>query len=76
MLVTVSIKINPYRDLVVYRGWQRVAILYTGQRDGDGSGASAIHLQHLLLQYDIDCLTRRLPNDQVGQTHNPSAIHI
>ena len=54
-----------YRDLVLYRGWQRVALLYTGLRDaaGDGSGASAFHLQHLLLQNDIDCLTRRLPKD-------------
>ena len=50
-----------YRDLVLYRGWERVALLYTGQRDGDGSGASTFHLQHLLLQNDVDCLTRRFP---------------
>ena len=38
-----------------------LAILYTGQRDGDGSGASTLHLQHLLIHADVDCLTRRLP---------------
>lgn len=51
-----------YRDLVLYRNWTRVALLYTGRRDGDGSGAATFHLQHLLLQQDVDCLTRRLPS--------------
>ena len=46
---------------VVYRNWSRVALLYTGLRDGDGSGSATFHLQHILLQKDIDCLTRQLP---------------
>ena len=45
----------------VYRKWRRVALLYTGLRDGDGSGSATFHLQHLLLQKDVDCLTRKLP---------------
>ena len=51
-----------FKDLVLYRGWKRVAVLWTGLRDGDGSGASAFHLQHLLLHSDVDCLTRKLPD--------------
>lgn len=51
-----------YRDLVLYRRWSRVALLYTGLRDGDGSGAATFHLQHLLLHHEVDCLTRRLPS--------------
>ena len=78
-----------YKDLVLYRKWTRVAILYTGKRDGRyvkelliedpaagssihlwviyvsdpnfSGGASTLHLQHLLLQNDVDCLTRNLP---------------
>ena len=50
-----------FRDLVLYKKWKRAALLYTGKRDGDGSGASTFHLQHMLLQNDVDCLTRRLP---------------
>ena len=52
-----------FKDLVLYREWKRVAILYTGLRDGDGSGASALHLQHLLIHSGVDCLTRRLPDN-------------
>ena len=50
-----------FRDLVLYKKWPKAALLYTGMRDGDGSGASTFHLQHMLLQNDVDCLTRRLP---------------
>ena len=50
-----------FRDLVLYKKWAKAALLYTGMRDGDGSGASTFHLQHMLLQNDVDCLTRRLP---------------
>ena len=49
-----------------------MALLYTGLRDGDGSGSATFHLQHLLLQIDIDCLTRKLP----ATYHNVSANKI
>ena len=51
----------PPLPTAVYRNWSRVALLYTGSRDGDGSGSATFHLQHLLLQKDIDCLTRKMP---------------
>ena len=50
--------------LLAYKQWLYFLILksgHSGLRDGDGSGASAFHLQHLLLQNEVDCLTRRLP---------------
>ena len=60
-LVNVIMNVSPSPSCAVYRNWSRVALLYTGSRDGDGSGSATFHLQHLLLQKDIDCLTRKMP---------------
>ena len=69
---------SPLPHCAVFRNWSRVALLYTGSRDGDGSGSATFHLQHLLLQKDIDCLTRKMPAiyKNVSNLQRIISIHI
>ena len=44
-----------YRDFILSANWTKVALLYS--EDG---AASILHLQHLLLISDVDCLAKRI----------------
>ena len=44
-----------YRDFILRANWTKVALMYS-----EKSGASILHLQHLLLIENIDCLAKRI----------------
>ena len=44
-----------YRDFIIRANWTKVALLYS-----DNDGASILHLQHLLLLDNVDCLTKKI----------------
>ena len=44
-----------YKDFIVRANWTKVALIYS-----ENNGASMLHLQHLLLIEDIDCLAKRI----------------
>ena len=44
-----------YRDFILKANWTKVAIVYNGK-----NGASKLHLQHLLLIENVECLVKRI----------------
>ena len=44
-----------YRDFILRANWTKVAILYS-----QNGAASILHLQHLLLMENVDCLAKRI----------------
>ena len=56
-----------YKDFIVRANWTKVALIYS-----ENNGASMLHLQHLLLVEDIDCLAKRIDlhdNHKVMRKH-------
>ena len=44
-----------FRDFILRANWTKVAVLH-----GEDRSASMLHLQHLLLIENVDCLTKRI----------------
>ena len=54
-----------FRDFILRANWTKVAVLH-----GEDRSASMLHLQHLLLIENVDCLTKRINPFDINKVTN------
>ena len=60
-----------YRDFILRANWTKVAILYS-----DNGAASILHLQHLLLIENIDCLAKQIDLYDITKVSRKSTLML